>query len=143
MSGRRVRTAVKKAIDDKNGNTNAIVVIAGLSNSYADYTTTFEEYQQQRYEAGSTIYGPHQLQAYTQLAVQLANAIAANTSVPAGTAPEDYSDQIIKAKVGPDNETPPKNKHMGDVLSDVVSSTSLYVLILLYCWYLHNEELHY
>ena len=30
------------------------VVIAGLGNGYADYTVTFEEYQQQRYEAAST-----------------------------------------------------------------------------------------
>ena len=37
------------------------VVIAGLSNAYADYTVTFEEYQVQRYEGASTIYGPHQL----------------------------------------------------------------------------------
>ena len=39
------------------------VVIAGLSNGYADYTVTYEEYQQQRYEGGSTIFGPHQLNA--------------------------------------------------------------------------------
>ena len=94
MSGRRVRTAVKAAIDAKTGRSDATVVIAGLSNAYADYTTTFEEFQAQRYEGGSTIYGPHQLQAYTQIAVQLATAIATNTSVPAGTQPLDYSDKV-------------------------------------------------
>lgn len=94
MSGRRVRAAVKAAIDAKTGRTDATVVIAGLSNAYADYTTTFEEFQAQRYEGGSTIYGPHQLQAYTQIAVQLATAIATNTSVPAGTQPPDYSDKV-------------------------------------------------
>lgn len=42
------------------------VVVAGLSNVYTHYITTFEEYQKQRYEAGSTIYGPHTLRAYQQ-----------------------------------------------------------------------------
>ena len=40
------------------------VVIAGLSNAYTHYVTTFEEYQRQRYEAASTIFGPHTLRAY-------------------------------------------------------------------------------
>ena len=40
------------------------VVLAGLSNVYTHYITTFEEYQMQRYEAGSTIYGPNTLRAY-------------------------------------------------------------------------------
>ena len=42
------------------------VVLAGLSNVYTHYITTFEEYQMQRYEAGSTIYGPNTLQAYLE-----------------------------------------------------------------------------
>ena len=29
---------------------DAVIVIAGLSNGYADYTVTFEEFQQQRYD---------------------------------------------------------------------------------------------
>jgi neutral ceramidase len=46
---------------------DGVVVIAGLSNAYADYTTTFEEFQGQRYEGGSTIFGPHQLDGYIQV----------------------------------------------------------------------------
>lgn len=42
------------------------VTIAGLSNAYTHYITTFEEYQKQRYEAASTIYGPNTLRAYQQ-----------------------------------------------------------------------------
>jgi hypothetical protein len=30
-----------------------VVVIAGLSNDYADYTTTYDEYQEQRYRAAA------------------------------------------------------------------------------------------
>jgi neutral ceramidase len=40
--------------------------LAGLSNTYTHYITTFEEYEKQRYEAASTIYGPHTLLAYLQ-----------------------------------------------------------------------------
>ena len=116
MSGRRIRTAVKAALDAHTGHGDSIVVIAGLSNSYNDYTTTFEEFQAQRYEGGSTAYGPHQLQAFTQMATQLATAVATNATVPAGTQPPDYSDKVIKSKVGPENEQPPKGAKMGDVI---------------------------
>ena len=48
---------IKEAYDFK-------VVLAGLSNVYTHYITTFEEYQLQKYEAASTIFGPHTLNAY-------------------------------------------------------------------------------
>ena len=48
------------------------VVIAGLSNTYTHYVATWEEYQRQRYEAASTIYGPHTLAAYIQQFTHLA-----------------------------------------------------------------------
>ena len=40
------------------------VVLAGLSNVYTHYITTFEEYQLQKYEAASTIFGPNTLKSY-------------------------------------------------------------------------------
>ena len=43
------------------------VVIAGLTNTYSSYVTTFEEYAMQRYEGASTIFGPHTLDAYIQV----------------------------------------------------------------------------
>ncbi len=43
------------------------LVIAGLTNTYASYITTFEEYGVQRYEGASTLYGPHTLDAYIQV----------------------------------------------------------------------------
>lgn len=42
------------------------ILLSGLSNVYTDYITTFEEYQQQRYEGASTIYGPHTQRAHQQ-----------------------------------------------------------------------------
>ena len=46
---------------------NVHVVLAGLTNTYSSYVTTFEEYGVQRYEGASTIFGPHTLDAYIQV----------------------------------------------------------------------------
>ena len=64
MSGRRLREAVAGAAMEMGEEMK--VVIAGLSNTYTHYVATWEEYQKQRYEAASTIYGPHTLAAYIQ-----------------------------------------------------------------------------
>ncbi|CAB0004913.1 unnamed protein product, partial [Nesidiocoris tenuis] len=63
MSGRRMRNVVAKALD-LSGPEN--VIVAGLCNTYSDYITTPEEYAAQRYEAASTIFGPHTLTIYLQ-----------------------------------------------------------------------------
>ena len=42
------------------------VMISGLCNVYTHYITTFEEYQRQRYEAASTLFGPLTLLAHMQ-----------------------------------------------------------------------------
>ena len=56
---------MEKAIfENVEGSGDYKVILAGLSNVYTHYITTFEEYQMQRYEAASTIYGPNTLQAY-------------------------------------------------------------------------------
>lgn len=60
------KTVAETVTSQEGGEENPIVVVAGLSNTYTHYITTFEEYQRQRYEAASTIYGPHTLQAYQQ-----------------------------------------------------------------------------
>lgn len=58
MAGRRLRDAVKMVLTSgSNGefNGNVHVVIAGLTNTYSQYVTTFEEYQVQRYEVSRFI----------------------------------------------------------------------------------------
>lgn len=53
MAGRRLRDAVKTVLTSgANGefDKNTHIVIAGLTNTYSQYVTTFEEYQVQRYE---------------------------------------------------------------------------------------------
>ena len=64
---RRLKRSLEKTISEvTQGTENLKVVIAGLSNAYTHYITTFEEYQRQRYEAASTIFGPHTLRAYME-----------------------------------------------------------------------------
>jgi neutral ceramidase len=53
MAGRRLRETVKETlISNGNGefDDNIEVVIAGLTNTYSQYVSTFEEYKQQQYE---------------------------------------------------------------------------------------------
>lgn len=45
MSGRRLRNTVQRVVLDNGFPSNVKVVIAGLSNTYSSYVTTYEEYQ--------------------------------------------------------------------------------------------------
>lgn len=57
MAGRRLRDAVKRVLTSggrKEFDNNVHVVIAGLTNTYSQYVTTFEEYKVQRYEVRVT-----------------------------------------------------------------------------------------
>lgn len=50
MAGRRLREAVKETltrIENGEFDDQTHVVIAGLTNAYSQYITTFEEYEQQ------------------------------------------------------------------------------------------------
>lgn len=81
MSGRRLRERVDAIF--KNGVGGAVPsqsVIAGLCNTYSDYITTREEYNAQRYEGASTIFGPNTLEAYIQNFEDIAIAAAAGKS---------------------------------------------------------------
>ena len=56
MAGRRLRDAVQTVLTSGGAGefgSNIHIVIAGLSNTYSQYVTTFEEYQIQRYEVCS------------------------------------------------------------------------------------------
>lgn len=94
MAGRRLRESVEKAVQEE-GQQEVKAVIAGLSNTYTHYITTFEEYQRQRYEAASTIYGPHSLQAYQQQFVKMAHAMHQGELLPPGPPLPDLEDQQL------------------------------------------------
>ncbi|XP_039727747.1 neutral ceramidase isoform X1 [Pteropus medius] len=116
MSGRRLREAVKAEFATY-GMKNMTVVISGLCNVYTHYITTYEEYQVQRYEAASTIYGPHTLSAYIQLFRVLAKAIATDTVANLSTGPEPpFFKQLIIPIIPNIADRAPIGKTFGDVL---------------------------
>ncbi|BDH57982.1 neutral/alkaline non-lysosomal ceramidase N-terminal domain-containing protein [Tsukamurella sp. PLM1] len=82
-AGARLREAVAEAA----GIAAADVLIQGYANGYAHYLTTPEEYDAQRYEAGSTIFGRNQLAAFTEAAQALAADLAAGRPSAPGTPP--------------------------------------------------------
>ena len=59
---REVAAVVGAELDD--------VLVAGYSNAYIHYVTTPEEYDEQRYEGGSTLFGRWEAPALTQIAVR-------------------------------------------------------------------------
>eukprot|EP00158_Paraphelidium_tribonemae_P008999 Partr_v1_DN28746_c0_g1_i1_m62773 putative Ceramidase len=116
MSGRRLRAAIKEVL--VNGGVwpeDGKIVISGLSNSYSAYVATEEEYQVQRYEGASTLFGPHTLAAYIQEFKRLAYGILeqhgkqAPKDLPESThvptiPPADFTKRLITflPPVGPD-----------------------------------------
>ncbi|XP_063536050.1 neutral ceramidase [Cydia strobilella] len=89
MSGRRLRRVVQRVAGGGR------VVLAGLSNIYSDYIATPEEYQAQRYEAASTIFGPHTLDIYLNKYVELTEALVKGVTLEPGPQPPDFGDQLI------------------------------------------------
>jgi neutral ceramidase len=97
VSGYRVRKTVAAELGVPIEN----VVLAGYSNSYAGYTTTPEEYDQQDYEGGSTHFGRWTLPAYQQEFAGLAAALKAGRPGPAddGT-PRDLTGKQLNFQTG-------------------------------------------
>ncbi|KAK3276091.1 hypothetical protein CYMTET_15820 [Cymbomonas tetramitiformis] len=118
MSGRRLKETVRAAAEDAFG-AKLHVVIAGLSNTYASYTATPEEYDAQRYEAASTLYGPNTLAAWQQQFTYLTRAMAKGTSVPAGPSPPDLESKQWSFLPGVVADEVPLGKHFGEVSEDV------------------------
>ncbi len=90
MSGRRLRRVVRDVLI-KGGISDPIITIAGLSNSYTHYITTFEEYNGQRYEAASTLFGPHTLSAYIQEFKRITLDLIQGNPSSSDKAPDDLS----------------------------------------------------
>jgi neutral ceramidase len=105
---REVASIVGAELDD--------VLVAGYSNAYIHYVTTPEEYEEQRYEGGSTLFGRWEAPALTQIAVQLATAMRDKTTIGRGTPPPDLSHgQKATRKVKADGRV--SGRGFGEVLS--------------------------
>ncbi|KAJ7012701.1 neutral ceramidase 2 [Populus alba] len=127
MAGRRLRDAVKTVLMSSGNsefNSNIHVVIAGLTNTYSQYVTTFEEYEVQRYEGASTLFGPHTLSAYIQEFKKLATALATGQSVEPGPQPPDLLDKQISLLTPVVMDATPPGVHFGDCSSDVPQNST-------------------
>lgn len=125
MAGRRVKALLKEKFADSVDH----VVVAGLSNSYAGYVTTHEEYLHQNYEGGFTVFGPWTLGAYLQSFDRLALDMLSNKETPTGPIPEDlhtntgslispvlFDDKLITKSFGSVHQQPEKTYQIGDVV---------------------------
>jgi neutral ceramidase len=97
MSGRRLRQTVLTQLAPLGVNQ---VVIAGLSNAYAGYIATREEYALQHYEGASTHFGPWTLAAVQQEAEKLAAALRDGTTVAPGPTPRDLRNEQTTLQTG-------------------------------------------
>lgn len=121
MGGRRLRDAIKQKAVESGMPENTRVVIAGLSNVYSHYMVTYEEYQAQRYEGASTLFGPHTHAAYVQLFKDIVGKMVAGEQVAPGTPPEmpDGAPELLSRPL-PDYV--PEGKDFGDVIVDANST---------------------
>ncbi|XP_030474219.2 neutral ceramidase 2-like isoform X1 [Syzygium oleosum] len=121
MAGRRLRDAIKMVLASRADefDSNVHVVIAGLSNTYSQYVTTFEEYQVQRYEGASTLYGPHTHSAYIQEFKKLIEALITDRTIEPGPLPPDLLDKQISLLPPVILDATPPGVNFGDIKADI------------------------
>lgn len=117
MAGRRIRASVHNALKSV-GVTD--VEVAAMSNAYAQYITTREEYALQHYEGASTLFGPNQLEALQQELVRVAASVAdPSVHVDVGPEPVQFDPRSLYSFQLPVVlDTPGWGKSFGDVRAD-------------------------
>ncbi|POR35163.1 Neutral ceramidase [Tolypocladium paradoxum] len=126
MSGRRWKAAVAKEAAtflDKD----PIVVLGGPANSYSHYCATPEEYEIQRYEGASTLFGPHELDAYINLTVSNMHYLRPDsTSAPVqGQLPPDNRGRAISFIPGVVQDSHPPSSDFGHAIHQPAASYRL------------------
>ncbi|KAI9151725.1 Neutral ceramidase 3 [Paramyrothecium foliicola] len=126
MSGRRWKEAVAKEaanfLDE-----DPLVVLGGPANTYAHYVVTPEEYEIQRYEGASTLYGKHQLDAFINLTVSnLKHLVPGATTLPSeGPVPPDNRENSLSFITGVVQDGAPVGSSFGKVLRQPSATYSL------------------
>ncbi|KAL0274590.1 UNVERIFIED_CONTAM: hypothetical protein PYX00_002688 [Menopon gallinae] len=115
MSGRRMRNALSKVLEEGGMNKHK-VILAGLCNTYSDYVTTFEEYQMQRYEAASTIYGPHTLNLHIMQYRRLTRALLEGSTMNEGPRPPGIKRNMLSLITPVIYDIPKIGSKFGDVV---------------------------
>lgn len=118
MAGRRLKETVMNALDGQVD----YVVIAGLSNAYAGYLATNEEYNLQHYEGASTHFGPYTLNAFQEKFDYIARAMKNGAAVNPGPTPRDISGNQLIRVPGVVFDDKPLSKSFGSVYSDAAAS---------------------
>ena len=113
MTGRRL----KKTVSQVPGTGLTHLTVAGYSNDFHQYVTTFEEYQLQHYEGASTHFGPWTAAAYRQIFHDLATGLAAGTTPNyfQDPVPLDITGQQVTYQPGVIFDGKPLFKDFGDV----------------------------
>jgi neutral ceramidase len=119
MAGRRVRQQVLAQLSSVGVNQ---VLIAGLSNAYAGYLATREEYAKQDYEGASTHFGPWTLAAVQQEVDKLASAIRTGGTVAAGPTPRDLRNNQSTVQTGVVYDDKPLTASFGTVVTNALAS---------------------
>ncbi|OAA36471.1 neutral ceramidase precursor [Metarhizium rileyi] len=116
MSGRRWKEAVEKQAASFVH--KPVVVLGSPANTYAHYLATPEEYDVQRYEGASTLYGRHELDAYINLTVSNMHYLKPNaTEKPAqGQLPPDNRRNSVNLVAPVLYDSAPPFRPFGNVL---------------------------
>ncbi|WP_224367929.1 neutral/alkaline ceramidase [Hyalangium versicolor] len=139
MSGRRMKDTVKTELASVGVDT---AVIASLSNSYASYLATREEYALQWYEGACTQFGPNELAAFQQEYARLSRAIVSGADVAPGPTPEDVTDQTVDLTPKVVLDDKPLDKNFGSVMAPPAASYARGSLVTVQFWGGHpNNDL--
>ncbi len=114
MTGYRIRRQLAQTL----GTDVQHVLVMGYTNAYTEYITTPEEYAEQDYEGGSTLFGPWTQPAYMQELDKLAQAMSHGTVVVNTLQPRDLSCCQMNFQTGVVMDLPPLGKSFGSVLKD-------------------------
>lgn len=111
VAGLRLRRTVAEIV----GADLADVLVAGYCNGYLHYVTTPEEYDEQRYEGGSTMFGRWELPALQQVVAGLAADLRDGRPTPRQTLPHRDS-RRRRSRRDPRADEPAVGRQFGDVL---------------------------
>ncbi|XP_008198715.3 neutral ceramidase-like [Tribolium castaneum] len=125
MAGRRLREAVKKIIINNSGSEKTTPIITGHSNLYSSYIATWEEYQLQRYEGASTIFGPRTLDLYINKYKQLVEALMKNEKLNPGPSPTELLAKQVTWLPSASFDLSPLFKKFGDCVQEPPRSASI------------------
>lgn len=116
MAGRRIRRSIHEAVIYAGHQRK--IILAGLSNIYTSYVTTPEEYDIQRYEAASTIYGPHTLTIYLSQFAKLMQALLQNIPLEPGPLPPVLDNKVVSLTPPVFFDSSPLGTRFGDVTKE-------------------------